>query len=116
MQIGAERTRALHVTDKTEFFYGENGGNSLKFARTMIDTAVDLVSGHGHHVPRVMELYKGKVIAYSLGNFLGYRTLATNTQTVYSMISDDKINSEGNLVSGNIIPIHLYLSVRYSTS
>jgi poly-gamma-glutamate capsule biosynthesis protein CapA/YwtB (metallophosphatase superfamily) len=75
----------------------------------MIDTAADLVSGHGHHVPRVVGLYKGKVISYSLGNFLGYRTLATNAQTGYSMISDDKINSEGNLVSGKIIPIHLYL-------
>ncbi len=80
MQIGAERTGGLHVTYKTEFLYGENRGNSLKFARIMIDTAADLVLGHGYYIPRAMELYKGKVIAYSLGNFLGYRTLATNAQ------------------------------------
>jgi poly-gamma-glutamate capsule biosynthesis protein CapA/YwtB (metallophosphatase superfamily) len=107
MQVGAEGTGALHVKDKTEFFYGENRGNSLKFARTMIDTGADLVLGHGPHVPRAMEIYKGKIIAYSLGNFLGYRTLATNAQTGYSMILEVKLNSEGKLVSSKIIPIHL---------
>jgi poly-gamma-glutamate capsule biosynthesis protein CapA/YwtB (metallophosphatase superfamily) len=107
MQIGAEGTSALHVKDKTEFFYGENRGNSLKFARTMIDTGADLVLGHGPHVPRAIEIYKGKIIAYSLGNFLGYRTLATNAQTGYSMILEVKLNSEGKLVSSKIIPVHL---------
>ncbi|MBD2628263.1 CapA family protein [Trichormus variabilis] len=107
MQVGAEGTGALHVKDKTEFFYGENRGNSLKFARTMIDTGADLVLGHGPHVPRAMEIYKEKIIAYSLGNFLGYRTLATNAQTGYSMILEVKLNSEGKLVSSKIIPVHL---------
>ncbi|MGM3306463.1 CapA family protein [Anabaena sp. WFMT] len=107
MQVGAEGTGALHVKDKTEFFYGENRGNSLKFARTMIDIGADLVLGHGPHVPRAMEIYKEKIIAYSLGNFLGYRTLSTNAQTAYSMILEVKLNSEGNLVSSKIIPIHL---------
>jgi poly-gamma-glutamate capsule biosynthesis protein CapA/YwtB (metallophosphatase superfamily) len=60
MQIGAQRTSALHVTYKTEFLYGENRGNSLKFPRIMTDTAADLVLGHGYHIPRAMELYKGK--------------------------------------------------------
>ncbi|MEA5551919.1 CapA family protein [Anabaena cylindrica UHCC 0172] len=107
MQVGAEGTSALHVKDQTEFFYGENRGNSLKFARTMIDTGADLVLGHGPHVPRAMEIYKEKIIAYSLGNFLGYRTLSTNAQTGYSMILEVKLNSKGNLVSSKIIPIHL---------
>ncbi|HLO85535.1 MAG TPA: CapA family protein [Nostocaceae cyanobacterium] len=107
MQVGAEGTGAMHVKDQTEFFYGENRGNSLKFARTMIDTGADLVVGHGPHVPRAIELYKGKIIAYSLGNFLGYRTLATNAQTGYSMILEVKLNPEGNLVSSRVIPVHL---------
>lgn len=107
MQVGAEGTGALHVKDQTEFFYGENRGNSLKFARTMIDTGADLVLGHGPHVPRAMEIYKGKIIAYSLGNFLGYRTLSTKAQTAYSMILEVKLNSSGNLISSKIIPVHL---------
>ncbi|OUL28897.1 CapA family protein [Nostoc sp. 106C] len=107
MQVGAEGTGALHVKNETEFFYGENRGNSMKFARTMIDLGADLVIGHGPHVPRALEIYKGKLIAYSLGNFLGYRTLSTAAETGYSMILEAKLNSKGDLVSGKVIPIHL---------
>ena len=37
----------------------------------MIDAGADLVVGHGPHVLRGMEFYKGRLIAYSLGNFAG---------------------------------------------
>ena len=107
MHAGAEGTQALHVKNKTEFFYGENRGNSIKFARNAIDAGADLVIGHGPHVPRAMEMYKGKLIAYSLGNFLGYRTLSTVAQTGYSMILESKLDSEGKLESAKIIPIRM---------
>lgn len=45
------------------------------FARAMIDGGADLVVGHGPHLLRGMELYKGKPIFYSLGNFLGQNEL-----------------------------------------
>jgi poly-gamma-glutamate capsule biosynthesis protein CapA/YwtB (metallophosphatase superfamily) len=54
-----------------------------------------------------MEMYQGKLIAYSLGNFIGYRTLSTKAQTAYSMILEVKLNSEGDLVAARIIPVHL---------
>jgi poly-gamma-glutamate capsule biosynthesis protein CapA/YwtB (metallophosphatase superfamily) len=107
MHAGAEGTQALHVKNQTEFFYGENRGNSIYFARKMIDAGADLVLGHGPHVPRAMEVYKKKLIAYSLGNFLGYKTLSTNAQTGNSMILEVKLNSSGNLVSSKIIPIRM---------
>ncbi|MEH2269556.1 MAG: CapA family protein [Nostoc sp.] len=107
MHAGAEGTGALHVKNQTEFFYGENRGNSIKFARNMIDAGADLVLGHGPHVPRAMEIYQGKIIAYSLGNFLGYRTLSTNAQTGDSMILEVKLNSAGDLVSSKIIPVRM---------
>ncbi|MDB9343616.1 CapA family protein [Nodularia spumigena CS-586/05] len=107
MHAGAEGTAALHVKNQTEFFYGENRGNSIKFARTVIDAGADLVLGHGPHVPRAMEIYQGKLIAYSLGNFIGYRTLSTKAQTAYSMILEVKLNSQGDLVASRIIPVHL---------
>ena len=47
------------------------------FARAMIDAGADLVAGHGPHLLRGMELYKGKPIFYSLGNFLGQNELVT---------------------------------------
>jgi poly-gamma-glutamate capsule biosynthesis protein CapA/YwtB (metallophosphatase superfamily) len=107
MHVGAEGNDALYVKNQTEYFYGENRGNSIKFARTMIDAGADLVLGHGPHVPRAMEIYQDKLIAYSLGNFLGYRTLSTKAQSGYSMILEVKFNQQGNLVSGKIIPVRM---------
>ena len=107
MHVGAEGNKALNVKNQTEFFYGENRGNSVKFARTMIDSGADLVLGHGPHVPRAIEVYRGKLIAYSLGNFLGYRVFSTSSYKGYSMILDMKLNPEGDFLSGKIIPVRL---------
>jgi len=41
-----------------------------QFARQAVDLGADLVVGHHPHVVQNMELYKGKYIFYSLGNFI----------------------------------------------
>lgn len=107
MHVGAEGQNALNVRNATEFFYGENRGNSLQFARTMIDSGADLILGHGPHVPRAVEVYKGKLIAYSLGNFLGYKTFSTAGDKGKSMILEAKLNEDGDFVSGKITSIRL---------
>ena len=107
MHVGAEGNNALNVSNQTEYFYGENRGNSVQFARTMIDAGADLVLGHGPHVPRAIEVYQGKLIAYSLGNFLGYKVFSTTSFKGYSMILDIKLNSKGDFLSGKIIPVRL---------
>jgi hypothetical protein len=104
---GAEGTGAMRVRNRQEMFYGENRGNLVLFSRTLIDNGADLVLGHGPHVPRAMELYKGKLIAYSLGNFVGYRTLSTTGALGESLILEAELNSQGNFVSGKIIPVRL---------
>lgn len=104
---GAEGTSALRVKNETEYFYGENRGNQVLFAHTMIDAGADLILGHGPHVPRAIELYQGKLIAYSLGNFVGYRSLSTAAQLAYSLILQAEMDSQGNFVKGKIIPVHL---------
>ncbi len=55
----------------------ERGGTNAEpaefltaFARAMVDAGADLFVGHGPHVLRGIELYKGKPIIYSLGDFL----------------------------------------------
>lgn len=73
----------------------------------MIDSGADLVLGHGPHVPRAIEVYQGKLIAYSLGNFLGYKVFSTSSYKGYSMILDMKLNPEGDFLSGKIIPVRL---------
>ncbi len=40
------------------------------FAKACIDAGADAVLGHGPHIVRGIEIYKGRVIFYSLGNFL----------------------------------------------
>jgi poly-gamma-glutamate capsule biosynthesis protein CapA/YwtB (metallophosphatase superfamily) len=57
------------VSPQPEFFLGENRGNLPVLARALIDAGAALVLGHGPHVPRGLELYKGRLIAWSLGNF-----------------------------------------------
>jgi poly-gamma-glutamate synthesis protein (capsule biosynthesis protein) len=42
----------------------------ITFARAMIDAGADVFVGHGPHVLRGIEVYKGKPIFYSLGNFI----------------------------------------------
>jgi poly-gamma-glutamate synthesis protein (capsule biosynthesis protein) len=45
------------------------------FARRMIEAGADIVAGHGPHLLRGMEIYQGKPIFYSLGNFIGQNDL-----------------------------------------
>lgn len=40
------------------------------FAHAIIDAGADIILGHHPHKPQGIEVYKGKVIFYSLGNFI----------------------------------------------
>ena len=42
----------------------------MTFAHAMIDAGADLFVGHGPHVLRGIEIYKGKPVFYSLANFI----------------------------------------------
>lgn len=105
IHAGAEGPGAIHVKDEVETFLGENRGNIVQFSHKMIDLGVDLVLGHGPHVPRAMELYKDRLVAYSMGNFLGYRTLSAQGLGGYSMILQVSVDNQGRFLQGNIIPI-----------
>ena len=107
VHAGAEGTGALRVRNHNEFFFGENRGNMVLFSRTMIDAGADLILGHGPHVARALELYKGKLIAYSLGNFMGYRSLSTAGELGESLILQVQMNPQGDFISGKIIPVQL---------
>ena len=69
---GAEGAGAIRVPNSEEEFMGEKRGDVVRFARAAVDAGADLVLGHGPHVPRAIEVYRGKLIAYSLGNFAVY--------------------------------------------
>ncbi len=77
MQGGAEGSDETHVKPGHEIFLGEDRGDLIEFSHAVIDAGADVVFGHGPHIMRGMEFYKGRLIAYSLGNFCGYRVLST---------------------------------------
>ncbi len=70
---GAEGSKALHVPEAAESLGSEPRGDLRAWARAVIDAGADAVVGHGPHVLRGIEFYRGNPIAYSLGNFLTYR-------------------------------------------
>ncbi|HEY9886817.1 MAG TPA: CapA family protein, partial [Candidatus Obscuribacterales bacterium] len=107
VHAGAEGSDATAVRNQTEIFLSENRGNLVQFSHAMIDAGADLVLGHGPHVPRAIELYQNKLIAYSLGNFVGYRTLSTVGPLGQSLILHVELNPNGDFLRGRVIPVAL---------
>lgn len=100
---GAEGQSALHVKRKTEIFFDQNRGNVYEFAHAMVDAGADLIIGHGPHVPRAVEVYKSKLIAYSLGNFCTYGKFSLKGVSGYAPMLLASVNSKGEFSSGKII-------------
>ncbi|MDR1166371.1 MAG: CapA family protein [Deltaproteobacteria bacterium] len=66
---GAEGSGQMSLPDGPETFLGERRGDLRVLARALIDAGAAMVLGHGPHVPRGVEIYRDRLIAYSLGNF-----------------------------------------------
>ena len=99
---GAEGSSAQHVTRKTEMFYNQNRGNVYLFAHNMIDAGADIVIGHGPHVVRAMELYKSRIISYSLGNFCTYGQFNLKGVNSVAPLLQFRVNGRGEFVDGKI--------------
>jgi hypothetical protein len=101
---GAEGTDHQHVVNGPDIFLGENRGNLPAFAHAMIDDGAALVLGHGPHVMRGMEVYKGHLIEYSLGNFCTYGWFQLAGETALTMVLEIKVDTDGKFVSAKIHP------------
>ncbi len=103
---GAEGRKALNTPKTAEVFMGEQRGNLPLFAKTVIDAGADLVLGHGPHVLRGMELYKDRLILYSMGNFLTYGHFNLKNENGITAIFDLTLDAKtGSFQKGTIIPI-----------
>jgi hypothetical protein len=107
MHAGAEGTARQHVGRGTELFLGENRGDPVRFAHAVVDAGADLVVGHGPHVLRGMEWYHGRLIAYSLGNFAGYKVFALGGPLSTSGILRVTLRGDGKFETGRLVPTHL---------
>lgn len=100
---GAEGSAHQHVPHAPETYVGERRGNVEEFARAAVDAGADIVYGHGPHVPRAAELYKGHIIFYSLGNFCTPYRMGINGVTGYAPIAEVTVDaSDGRFVGGKI--------------
>lgn len=99
---GAEGTSHSHVPHKVEFAFGEQRGNVEKFAHAVVDAGADVVYGHSPHVVRAAELYKDRLILYSLGNFATPYRFNINGISGYAPVVTATINPDGTFASGKI--------------
>lgn len=83
-------------------------------ARTFIDAGADMVLGHHPHVTQGLELYNGRLIAYSLGNFvfdqyfsdevqhgLALRITVGTDHIAYEVLPLESVRSQSSLLDGS---------------
>jgi poly-gamma-glutamate capsule biosynthesis protein CapA/YwtB (metallophosphatase superfamily) len=107
IHAGAEGSTATHVPHGTEYFLGENRGNSRAFAHAVVNAGADLVVGSGPHVLRGIEQYHGHLIAYSLGNFAGFKNFTLGGTLSLSGILRVALDPDGSWRSARLIPVAL---------
>jgi hypothetical protein len=107
MHAGAEGSGATHTPRHTEHAFGENRGNPRRFAHAVVAAGADAVLGSGPHVLRGIECYRRAVIAYSLGNFVGYHTLGTQGVLGLSGILEVRLAADGRFTRGRLWPVRL---------
>ena len=107
IHAGAEGSTATHVPDGDETFLGEDRGDARAFAHAVIDAGAAAVIGSGPHVVRGVEDYRGHLIAYSTGNFVGYRTLGHGGVLSAAGILRFTLAPSGRVRSGRWISVAL---------
>jgi uncharacterized membrane protein len=107
VHMGGEGADRTHVKRGTELFLGENRGDPVAFSHAMIDAGADLIVGHGPHVLRAMEFYKGRLIAYSLGNFAGGKILSSNGPLGLGGVLKVSLTADGAWAGGQLISTYM---------
>ncbi len=107
MHAGAEGADKIHTPYGTEYAFGENRGNVRAFSHAMINAGADLVLGSGPHVIRGIERYKNHLIAYSLGNFAGWRNFGLGGNLSLSGLLTVKIDQTGRILGGRWLSLYV---------
>ena len=100
---GGEGVFYEHVPCINESYGSEKRGDVHKFAHIAIDAGADIILGNGPHLCRAMELYKNRLIAYSLGNFCTYKCVSVSGVCGYAPLLKVYVNKKGEFLSGHII-------------
>ncbi len=104
---GGEGSAQTRVPLGREIAMGEDRGDTRAFAHAAVDAGADLVLGSGPHVLRGIEHYRGKLIAYSLGNFAGWHNFSTAGATSLSGLLTVRLSRDGYLRGGRFAGLRL---------
>jgi poly-gamma-glutamate capsule biosynthesis protein CapA/YwtB (metallophosphatase superfamily) len=108
IHAGAEGADQLHTPRGTQYYLSENRGNARLFAHSVIRAGASVVFGSGPHVIRGVQAFHGHLIAYSLGNFIGYRTLGGGGVLNDSGVIRVSLNpANGRVIAARWIPVTL---------
>ena len=102
MHAGGEGPTAEQVPFGTEMYFKEKRGNLRVFTKAVIDAGADLVLGHGPHVLRGLEMYKDRLIVYSMGNFATYGMFNLKGPQGLTAVFDLSLGDDGRFVEGRI--------------
>lgn len=102
---GAEGKDHQHITKQDEIYLGFNRGNIYDFAHKATEAGADIVYGHGPHVTRALELYRGRIILYSLGNFCTYARFNLRGPNGIAPMIRVTVNREGKFINGVVYPL-----------
>ncbi len=100
---GAEGGNATSVPRRTEIYLNENRGDVWRFAHTAVDAGADIVFCHGPHVPRAIEVYRNRFIAYSLGNFWTYGRFNLKGYAGMAPVAEVQVDRTGTLRAARIV-------------
>ncbi len=103
---GGEGKDHQHVVRGDEIYLGSNRGSVFRFAHEVVDAGADVVFGHGPHVTRAMELYRDRLICYSLGNFATYKRFNLSGPNGIAPIVKVYTDQQGRFLSGEIVPVY----------
>ena len=84
----------------------------MDLAKRLVDSGVDIVMGHHPHVLQGIEIYKGKPIFYSLGNFVFGTSAELTSNTMIAQVNLVEKNIDNvkiipcEIVRGRPIPLH----------
>ncbi len=112
--IISEKMAAVEADYKIVYFHGGTERvhvpDSWKAAgcRRMIDSGIDLVVGHHPHVLQPIEVYNGKTIVHSLGNFVFGGSRSEENRTIVYQHKITLVEGEITEISEEIIPCYVY--------
>lgn len=102
---GGEGAAYEHVPFAMESFISEKRGDVNAFAHNAVDAGADVIFGNGPHVCRAMEVYKNRLIAYSLGNFCTYKSVSVAGVCGLAPLLKVHLNKKGEFLNARIISL-----------